>query len=74
MAPRSRANYRNPHVTTLVDYARELDELAGAQSLAKRSNFENDEAPTPPKAITPPLVLPIKDLFTKFMKVFIEKT
>ena len=59
----------------MVDLARELDELAGAQGPARGSNVGSNEASTPPKASTPPLVAPTsKDLFTKFMKVFMEIT
>ena len=74
MALRSCAPRRSPCITTLVDPARELDELAGAQGLGKGSNAGSNEALTPPEAITPPLVLPTKDLFTKFMKVFMKMT
>ena len=63
---------RSPRVNTPVDPAEELDELAGAQGPTRRSNPGSNEAPTPLEAITPPLVSPIKDLFTKFMKVFME--
>ena len=78
MAAGSRAR-RSPCVNTPVDLAGELDELAGAQGPAKRSNAGSDEtsteAPTPPEASTPPLVPPTsEDLFTKFMKVFMETT
>ena len=78
MAPGSRA-CQSPCVKTLVDPAGELDELVGAQGLARRSNAGSNEAPTeaptPPEASTPLLVPPTsKDLFTKFMKVFIETT
>ena len=49
--------------------------LAGAQGPAKRSNAESNEVPTPPEASTPPFVPPTsEDLFTKFMKVFMETT
>ena len=76
MALGSRA-WRSPCVNTPVDPAGELDELAGTQGPAKRSNAGSDEAPTkaptPPEAPTPPLVPPTSEnLFTKFMKVFIE--
>ena len=74
MAPRSRA-CRTPCVNTLVDPAEELDELAGAQGPARRSNAGSDEASIPPEASTPPLVPPTsEDLFTKFMKMFMETT
>ena len=78
MGSGSRAR-RSPRVNTPVDAAGELDELAGAQGPAMRSNVRSDEAPTeaptPPEASTPPLVPPTsKDLFTKFMKVFMETT
>ena len=65
---------RSPRVNTLVDPAGELDELA-SQGPARGSNVGSDEAPIPPEASTPPLVPPTsEDLFTKFMKVFIETT
>ena len=79
MAPGSCTTHRSPHVNTLVDSAEELDELAGTQGPARKSNGRSNEAPTeaptPPEASTPPLVLPTsEDLFTKFMKVFRETT
>ena len=75
MAPGSRTTRRSLCVNTPVDLARELDELAGAQGPARGSNADSDEAPTPPEASTSPLVAPIsEDLFTKFMKVFMETT
>ena len=74
MAPRSCTTCQSPCVNTLVDPAGELDELAG-QGPARRSNVGSNEAPTPPEASIPPLVPPTsKDLFTKFMKVFMETT
>ena len=79
MAPRSHTIRRSPCVNTSVDPARELDELAGTQGPAKRSNAGSNEAST--KAFTPPeastlLFIPLtsEDLFTKFMKVFMETT
>ena len=76
MAPGSCA-YRSLCVNTLVNPAEELDKLAGAQGLAKRSNAKSDEAfikaLTPPEASILPLVLPTsKDFFTKFIKVFMK--
>ena len=78
MAPGSCA-YWSPRVNPPLDPAEEQDELAGAQGPVRRSNVESNEAPTkapiPPKAPTPPLVpLSAKDLFTKFIKVFIKTT
>ena len=78
MAPGSHA-CRSPCVNTPVDPAGELDELAGAQGPARRSNAGSDEAPTeaptPPEESTLPLVPSTsKNLFTKFMKVFMETT
>ena len=78
MAPGSRTIRRNHCINTSVNPAGELDELAGAQSSAKRSNAGSDEAsteaPTPSEASTPPLIPSLEDLFTKFMKVFMETT
>ena len=70
MALRSYTIWQSLYVNFLANTPKEQDELAGA-----RSNADSDEAPTPLKASTPPLVPPsTKDLFTKFMKVFIETT
>ena len=74
MALGSCATCQSPCVTTTVDPAKELDELAGAQGPARGSNAGSDEAPTPLKAIILPLVPPTEDVFTKFMKVFMETT
>ena len=72
MAPGSRTTRQSPRVNPLADIPKEKDELAGAPG---RSNASSDKAPTPPKARTLPLILsPAEDLFTKFMKVFIEIT
>ena len=78
MAPRSRA-CRSPGVNTPVDPVGDLDELAGAQGPARRSNAGSNEAFTevfiPPEAPTPPFVpLTSEDFFTKYMKVFMETT
>ena len=72
MAPGSRTTRRSPRVNPPVDPT-EQDELAGAQG--GRSNAGSIKAPTPSEAPTPPLVPPTsEDLFTKFMKVFMETT
>ena len=78
MAPGSCAHWSS-HVNTPVDPAQELDELAGAQGLARGSNAGSNkastEASTPPEAPTLPLVPPpTEDLFTRFIKVFMETT
>ena len=71
MAPGSRTTQRSPHVHPSVDII-EQDKLAGAPG---RFDANSDEAFIPPKASTPPLVpFFAKDLFTKFMKVFMETT
>ena len=79
MAPGFCTTRRSSCVNISVNPARELDELAGAQDPARRSNAGSHkaptEAPTPLEASTPPLVPPTsEDLFTKFMKVFMETT
>ena len=78
MAPESCAR-RSSCINTLVNPARELDELAGAEAPAKKSNAGSNEAlteaPTSPEASTPPIVLPTsEDLFIKFMKMIMETT
>ena len=72
MAPGFRTTRRSPRVNVLADIFGEQDELADAPG---RSNAGSDEALTPPKAPTPPLIPPLaKNLFMKFMKVFMETT
>ena len=71
MAPGSRA-WRSPRNNPLADLTREQDELASPQDLAERSDAGSDKTPTPLEALNPPLVPSTKDLFTKFMKVFVE--
>ena len=75
MAPGSRAQ-RSPCVNPPANPTREQDELAG-QGPVRGFNAGSDEAPTeaptPPEAPTLPLVpSSTKDLFTKFMKVFMK--
>ena len=71
MAPGSRTTQRSLRVNPPVDPT-EQDELAGAQG--GRSDAGSDEAPTPPEISTPPPAPTSEDLFTKFMKVFMETT
>ena len=72
MAPESRTTRRSPRVNPPVDPI-EQDEFAGAQG--GRSDAGSDNALTSPEAPIPPLVPPpAEDLFTKFMKVFMETT
>ena len=70
--------WRSPHVNPQADLTEEQNKLAG-QGLIREFNAKSNEAPTkapiPPKAPTLPLVpLSTKDLFIKFMKVFMETT
>ena len=70
MVLRSYITQRNPCINPPDNISGEQDELAGA-----KSDAGSNEAPTPPEAPTlslfPP---PTKDLFTKFMKVFMKTT
>ena len=69
MTPGSCTIWRSLCVNLFVNPI-EQNELVGA-----RSNTGSNEAPTSPKAPTPPLVPPpSEDLFTKFMKIFMEMT
>ena len=66
-------------VNTPVDSVGELDELAGTQDPARRSNNGSNKIPTkaliPLEAPIPPFVPPsTEDLFTRFMKVFKKTT
>ena len=77
MAPRSRAQ-QCPRVNPPADLTGEQDELAG-QGPVRGFNAGSDEAPieslTPPETPTLPLVpFSTEDLFTKFMRVFMETT
>ena len=75
MAPGSCITCQSPHINTLANLTEKLDKLAGAQGPIKRSNVESNKAIIPFEASTLPFVLLLaKDLFTKFMKVFIEMT
>ena len=79
MALRSCIIRQTCYVNTPVNLAGELDELAGTQSPVKRSNAGSNKAPTKTLSLletsTLPLILPTsEDLFTKFMKVFMEIT
>ena len=72
MAPVSCIIQQSSYVNPPVDPT-EQDELAGAQG--GRSDADNNKASTSPKAYTLPLILfSSKDLFTKFMKVFMKLT
>ena len=75
MAPGSRAE-RSPCVNPPANLTGEQDELVG-QSPVRRfnigSNKARTKAPTLLEGLIPSLVSPsTKDLFTKFMKVFME--
>ena len=70
MAPGSCTTRRSPRVNPPANIPEEQNELAGAPG---RSDVGSNKAPTPPEASTPTLVpSPTEDLFTKFMKVFME--
>ena len=72
MAQGSRTTQRSPRVNPLAKISGEPDELAHAPG---KSDTDSDEAPTLPEASSSPFVPPTsKDLFTKFMKVFMETT
>ena len=66
MAPISRTTRQSPCVNPLANIPGEQDELAGA---TEKTNAGSNEASTSPLVLPP-----AKDLFTKFMKVFIETT
>ena len=71
MAPRScaqRSFCNNP----LANLTEEQDKFASLQGLAKRSDAGSNKAFIPPKASTLLLVPLTEDLFTKFMKAFVE--
>ena len=79
MAARSCTTRQSFHVNTPTNPAEKLNELANAKGPAKKSNVKSNKALT--KAYTPleapilPLVPPLaKNLFIKFMKVFMEMT
>ena len=71
MAPESYAR-RSPRNNLPANPTGEQNELASPQGLARRSDAGSDKAFTPSEALTPPFVPPTKDLFTKFMKAFVE--
>ena len=70
MALGSCTTHRGPCVNFSINIPEEQEKLTGA-----RFDTGSNEAPTPPKAPTPPIILPpVEDFFTKFMKVFMETT
>ena len=77
MALGSRAR-RSPCVNPPADPTEEQDELAGkgpVRGFNAGSKEAPTEAPTPPEALTPPLVpSSTENLFIKFTKVFMETT
>ena len=79
IAPGCYTTRQSPCVYTLADPAKELDKLTGAKKPARKSNVGSYKTPTkantPHEALTLPFVLLfVKDLFTKFMKMFMETT
>ena len=73
MAPGScalRSSCNNPP----ADPTGEQDELASPQGPVGRSDVGSDKAITLLEASTPPFIPPTEDLFTKFMKAFVEST
>ena len=50
----------------------EQDKLASLQGPIERSDVGSNKALTSSETSTPPFVLPTKNLFTKFMKAFVE--
>ena len=68
MAPGFCTTQRSPCINLLANIPGKQDELAGA-----KSDTGSNKAFTPPKALTLPLIPPSAgDLFTKFMKMFME--
>ena len=71
---------QSPSNNLLADLTEEQDELTGFQGPAGRLDPDSNEALTPLKALTPlealilSFVPSIKDLFTKFIKTFMEST
>ena len=73
MALESLTTWPSFYANTLANLVWEPDELASTLGPAKESNIGKNKALTPSKAPTPPFVyIPTKNLFTTFMKVFIE--
>ena len=73
MAPRSRAQW-SPCNNPLANPTKEQNKLTSPQGPAGRSNAGSNEAPTPLEAPILPFVSLTKDLFTKFIKAFVEST
>ena len=74
MAPGSCTTWQSPCVNFPIDFI-EQNELANAQGSARRSDASSNKTPILFETPTPPLAPPpSKDLFSKFIKVFIETT
>ena len=77
-APESDVQWSS-HVNLLTNSIKKQDKLADAQSLAERSNIRSNKASTkafiPLKTFTLPFILfSTKNIFTKFIKAFVELT
>ena len=73
MAPGSCAQW-STHINYSANRTKQ-NELASAQNAAKRSNASSNKISTLFETLTPSFVPPpTKNLFTKFMKVFMELT
>ena len=70
---------RSSYVNPLTDFAGKQNKLASAQNLGRKSNVGSNEIPTkaltrPEAPISPFVPPPTKDLFTKFIKMYMETT
>ena len=65
---------RSPCNNPLSNPTGEQNEFIGPQDPAKRSDAGSDKAFTLHEAFIPLFVLSTKDLFIKFMKVFVKST
>ena len=75
MAPGFHITQQSPCVNLFANPIREQNELIGNQGLARKSDASSNKAPIFSETPILPLILsPAKDLFLKFMKIFIETT
>ena len=71
MAPGSHVQ-QSPCNNLPADFIGEQNKLVSPQDPAKRANAGSDKAPTLLEALTLSFIPLTKDLFTKFIKAFVE--
>ena len=73
MAPESYTRW-NPYNNLPTNLTRKQNKLVGPQSSVKRFDIGSNEVFTTPEALIALFILLTKDVFIKFMKIFVKLT